>query len=413
MFCSKCGNKSPSGARFCQKCGNKIDNNNESAHLLTHPDPASLVALNEDSASYAEQAPAMAGHDTSKIKHTNNTDFMSYNVVPNPTADNKPASHHNHKPNYYKHRTHMAAPTQSGDMDYTFYPGQTPEPEPDESTDTDNTGLIDYPIQPVFPKPVAPSRWAITDANLMKLQEPQLAPEPLPGQAPYSTDVTDFSGYQILPAAYKPATPTSENMTNGHTPIYQKPQNAELPQMLQQLQPQQQLQQQQLQSPVMTAPPPAEYVPHQEEMWHSHEESGDMITHMPGKKSKLPIIISVVAVLIIGAVVAVFLFNRIGRVNPDHLIGTWEQSPPLGTWIPRFEFNEDGTGMFFQFNTEHITIRNAVEFTWEISSGNMMRSSLWPEMAEVSMQRRSSPPRFSFRMEGSNEWQAFVQVVTQ
>lgn len=146
-------------------------------------------------------------------------------------------------------------------------------------------------------------------------------------------------------------------------------------------------------------------------MWRTHDEFDDMAAHIPRKKSKLPVILGVLAILIIAAVAAVVLINRFGGVNPDHLIGTWSQSPPLGTWIPRLEFRDDGTGQFYQFNTDHNVPRNEVHFSWSIESGNRMRSSLWPEMAEISFERDARPPRFRYRLESSGEWQSFVLVV--
>jgi len=509
MFCSKCGNKSPSGARFCQKCGASIGNNNESANLLDHP--TSLAALGEDSDSRAE-SPVVADHGKQAAKQEDSANFMSYNVVPKRAADiARPTGHQ-------RHRKHMAAPTQSADMDYTFYPGQSAEPSNEElaSKDKNNTDPLDYPIQPVFPKlakPVVVQR-VISDTNHTRLHTSPVAPG-LPAPKPTASDVTNFTGYQILPAAYKPteqrpqpieheyiqipqpqaepivSAPPPQPMHEQHVqptqpqhiplaepvppqlvhvqvqqpqhipaqpqqpqpiptqpqqpqPMHVQPQQSQ-PIHVQPQQPQPMHVQPQQPQPMHVQPQPPQHVPvqpqlqapqpkqqmpvrrqqpqpvptmplaeydqaQQQAMWQMHEEP-EMATHLPRKKSKIPTVIGILVVLILLAGTGFFVYNMIRNVNPDHLVGTWEQSPPLGTWIPRFDFREDGTGMFYQFNTDHNVSRYEVAFAWSIESGNMMRNSLWPDLAEVSFDRGARPPRFRYKFEGSDDWQSFVRVV--
>jgi len=140
------------------------------------------------------------------------------------------------------------------------------------------------------------------------------------------------------------------------------------------------------------------------------EESDDITEYAQRKKSKLPLVIGALVLLIVVGVAGFFMINRMGSVSPNQLVGTWAQSPQLGTWIPRFEFREDGTGQFYQFNTDHNVVRNAVQFEWDIRSGNMMYNEIWPEMAEIRIVR-GAPPRFRYRLESSESWQEFVKVV--
>jgi len=118
-------------------------------------------------------------------------------------------------------------------MDYTFYPGQRAEPELDEIAGAAKSGQEDYHIEPVFPKPVKRAiPRVITATNQPRLVQPAAPglPEPVqlpasgipePVQLPVSnipepvspaptSDVAEFAGYQILPAAYTSAPERSE-----------------------------------------------------------------------------------------------------------------------------------------------------------------------------------------------------------
>ena len=506
MFCSKCGNKSPSGARFCQKCGAKMGTNNETAHLLNHP--ASLAELGGDSSSRVEPTPVAAeqdvpaANDTPDVNQINSANFTSYNVVPNRTPEVKPVVNN-------KRRSHMTAPTPSADMDYTFYPGQTAESDLDESAlnNASESDPMGYTIEPTFPKLAKRNPRIETSARFGT----QSVTPGLPAPESHAVDVADFSGYQILPAAYKPVehreqhthydrvqvqhvdivntgapepqpmpvytpepqpmpvyepepqpmpaympepqpapayTPEPQPMPvyapePQSTPVY-KPQPQPMPSNIPQPPPthihapnpqpvpvhaqsaparaQVIIPQPQLAQPPQTATAPAQPLPmqydshdehsHQQEEWYAYDEPDNPVSYKPLKKSKLPIILAVMVLLVIGVGAAIFFVGRIGSVNPSHLVGTWEQSPPLGTWIPRLEFGADGTGRFYQFNTAHDVSRNEIPFTWSIENGNMMRNSLWPELAYITVDR-SRPPRFRYRRESTDSWQAFVMVVEQ
>ena len=462
MFCSKCGNKSPSGARFCQKCGAKTSNSNESASLLAHP--ASVAELGENPDSHAEPPLAEPEHTPPNTKRTGSSDFMSYNVVPDRSSDAKinPAI------NGFKRRAHMAAPTTSADMDYRFYPGQKAEPDADDAAVKDDKKMdpMDYSMQPVFPKPAVLSQRVISDASHSSYHK---LPAPgLPAPNPPTADVAEFTGYQILPAAYKPVEARQLQVEKEHVSIPQaplpvleqisedlhqfQPQFAPVqpvlppPELVQMQQPQVippqaqqpqpvpiQVQQPQVIHPQPVQPQPAPVQAQQpqvilpqpvqpnpmpiqqpmhtqpQEPWHTYEEADEFV-NMPKKKSKLPVIIIAVVLLIAAGGAAFFLINRAGNVSASQMIGTWEQSPPLGTWIPRLEFREDGTGQFYQHNGDHNVTRNEVQFTWRIEYGNMMRNSLWPALAEIQIVR-GAPPRFNYRIEGSDSSQSFVMVV--
>jgi len=496
MFCSKCGNKSPSGARFCQKCGAKTSNNSESANLLSHP--ASLAELGESPDSFTDPPQIGSAYDTPDTKHADSANYVNNNGF------NRRAADINGKPvgSGFRRHPHMAVPTPSADMDYTFYPGQKAEPDLAETSQKNNkTDQMEYPMQPVFAKPMAVSQRAISGVSnprLYKLPAPG-ASEPMQSNA----DIAEFTGYQILPAAYKPAEARPVYVQHEYAPANNAPQAEPEPvvdelhyvhaqhmpvqqpvaipvpvQPAQQpvaipapVQPAQQpvfipvpvqpVQQpaaipapvlpvpsQPVQAqpaliplPAQLAPPPqqqapakvhlpsprpilpqqmqpmhpqpqAEYDRRQEE-WHDDEEYGNMNAQKPKKKSNLPtIIIAVVLFLAVGGA-AFFFINMRNNVSASQIVGTWEQSPPLGTWIPRFEFNDDGTGQFYQFNTDHNVSMNEVPFTWAIESGNMMRNSLWPELAEIEIIRGARPPRFRYRLESSTSWQSFVMVVSQ
>jgi len=145
-------------------------------------------------------------------------------------------------------------------------------------------------------------------------------------------------------------------------------------------------------------------------IWQALDDSDDD-DEEPRGKLRLPVIIVGVAVLIIAAAAIFFIVSRSGNVNPNHLVGTWSQSPPIGTWVPRLEFREDGTGLYYQFNSHYNISRNDVPFTWEIENGNMMRNSLWHERVEVIVQSGARPPRFRYRLESDEVWQSFMMVM--
>lgn len=501
MYCSKCGNKSPAGARFCQKCGAKAVNNiSETVNLLNHP--ASLAELGGGGDSYTshgqEQAPHATGyeHDISAAKREGSAGFMSYNIAPKRNVETKSKT-----TGYNKQRPHMAAPIPSAEMDYTFYPGQTAELDPDDPAPKNANGSdpMEYPIAPTFPKPAKPSLRAIADTSHTRVN-PQVAPG-APASKPHSANVTEFAGYQILPAAYKPTQQRTTPEYNDRIPVQhielpqQQPVVPEPPMPTSPVQPQPEFAhapeiqplpvhaqpipthaqpvpiapqpvpappqpmnippqsapvlpqqptiippqpvpippqqptiilpqavqtppQQPMNIPPQPVNPPPQPVythpqkeyPPQQEMWQTYNEPDDMITHMPEKKSKLPAILCVIVVLAIAGAAIFFFVNRMGNVNPDRMVGTWEQSPPLGTWIPRLEFNADGTGQFYQFNGYLNVSRGEREFTWSIVDGNMMQKSLWTELAEIVIVR-GSPLRFRYRLENSDEWRSFVYVV--
>ena len=546
MFCSKCGNKSPSGARFCQKCGAKVAAKvNSTAHLLNHP--ASLAELGRDTGAII--APASASPE---------------NDPPSRAADIKPAA--------FKPRTHMVAPTPSADMDYTFYPGQTAEPDLDKLSDAAKTAQKEYLIEPVFAKPLKRALpRAITATN-----PPRLAQAPAPGlpeptqpalglpepvQPAPAGDVAEFAGYQILPATYTPAAERPEYVYHDRvqaqhveldtglydtqpvqvyapqtapvytpepkpTPVYTpasqpaqvytpeprpapvytpepqpmpvykpapqpapvyatetqpiqiympEPQpkqtyTAELqsapvytpdpqpapvytpdpqpapvytpdpqpapvyipdpkPVQIQMPQPQKpvQIQMPQPQKPVqvqMPTPQPAPALPPQPapvqpqsqlepqpDSRHMYQRLDDDDVDMPKKKRVLPRILGVAVVLIVVAAAAFFIYDRVVNISPNQLVGTWVQSPPLGQWIPRLEFRADGTGTSYHFNSEHNVRRNENYFVWRIESGNQMVNSLWPATADIAFVRGARPPRFSYRLEGYDEWRSFTLVI--
>jgi len=144
-------------------------------------------------------------------------------------------------------------------------------------------------------------------------------------------------------------------------------------------------------------------------MWQVYDESGDMVTHMPPRRSLLRVILIALAILVIAATATVIYVSRRGNVNPNNVVGTWAQSPTLVSWVPKFEFNEDGTGQFFELNSSHNTVRHDVAFTWSIEDGNMMKSSLWTEMAEIELRMDTYPPRLRYRFYGER-WRTFVLV---
>jgi len=509
MFCSKCGNKSPSGARFCQKCGAKKENNNGTAHLLNHP--SSLAELEGGAGS-------LAAHDVSGIAEPDAIAGRGHEALA--------AKHSDAKPSGYGKRAHMPAPTPSADMDYTFYPGQTAESDIDEpvKNSASDSDPMEYLIEPTFPKPANKRLRAITDTNPARFNGkpshssqpvqslPTVQPTPpvtprLPEPESYAADVTEFSGYQILPAAYTPERQDARYDYYDRVPVQHVeivnpeppapvqippqpmplnvpppepepihiPQPQAVPVYAQPLpSPQQQLayippvpsqqpvhispapsqqpvhippvssqqpahiasvplpqpvnispQQQpvhtpppQPQQPVRVPPQPAytqqlaEHDTQHEmrQMYDGYEESDGMETHAPEKKRLRPVIVGVV-VIIIAIAAAAFFFSRMGNINPNRLVGTWTQSPPLGTWIPRIEFRDDGTGQFYHFNTSHNASRHETEFTWSIESGDMMINSLWDERAQIVLERGARPPRFRYRLESRSDWNSFMLVV--
>jgi len=477
MFCPKCGNKSPSGARFCQKCGVKFGNANETVNLLNHP--ASLAELGSDTAPYEAtdaEFETTAMHTATAAKHMDNAGFMNYNVTPRRAAEIRPTG--------YKTRSYMAAPMPSAEMDYTFYPGQKAEPELEEATSKGVNGSdpMEYSLEPTFPKPMKLAPRVITDASAIRYHPQQHMPG-LPAPQPHTADVAEFTGYQILPAAYSPAqqenpyvhydrvqaqhvelntevtdpqsmfvqpvlvqpvpvqlvqprpapAPPMQPHPMPVPPVQQQPMPVHIPQPqtmpvydqqtvpvkpqqpqsipVQPIQPHpmpvQPVQQQPQPAPIQQ---PTEYInDSHEEMWQMYDEPDEMDAQIPRKKSKLPVIIGILVVLIIAGAGVYYFFNIMGNVNPSHLVGTWAQEPPLGTWIPRLEFRGDGTGLFYHYNTAQDSRRNETNFTWSIEDGNMMRNSLWPEIVEIELIGRARPPRFR-RNEGG-QWQSYVFVV--
>ena len=555
MFCAKCGNKSPSGARFCRKCGTKVPGINETVHVpvapesgmvaeapsymaapvrnvpppppimapphITPPPPIAAMPTVQPlpPISSAPSAPSQPLSQPSIAAALNTMPQTPIGEVLNVESPPPPPKRGNENdagsPRPRTRRAHMAAPTSSGDMDYTFYPGQAaPSPTPPGMKSKDaGEDLEEYPIQPIIPKPLSHIPRVVSDGSYAGYHVPPKLPEPQPA----SSDVTDFTDYQILPASasyeasYEPAQPQSYEPVQPqymyeayapqpqHVPMPAEPAPSYVPAPLQvpahmpvpapmpvptpmqvapapqhihmqidpvppytpapvhmepppqhvhmQIEPLPQPMPmeppQAMRMPAEPPPPPQFTPPHEpvhipqvpapqiqpytpppakpaqedwpsQENWPSYDEYGDV--YAPRKKSKAPMVISIIIILLIAGGAMFTLYIRSIRVSPSQVVGTWGPTMPIGTWIPQIEFNEDGTGRQFQFNTEHNASRDEIPFEWElvttgILSSTYMRNSIWPELAEITINRRTRPVRLQYRFESSDIWHTFQRKV--
>jgi len=186
MFCSKCGNKSPEGARFCHKCGTKTGQDNNPAPNIANPNiQHTVVPHNPGMAGFhAPQNPAnVMPYPPAHVQPGQPPVYNHGSNVPvaqNPQVIGYPAppvapsiiDYTNHQPYAIapvipqEINEHKADPTDY--MDYDFFPNQpksagTSEEIKDETADAQ---FVDYPLQPAAQKPDKP--------------EPTPAPEPSP-----------------------------------------------------------------------------------------------------------------------------------------------------------------------------------------------------------------------------------------
>jgi len=140
---------------------------------------------------------------------------------------------------------------------------------------------------------------------------------------------------------------------------------------------------------------------------------GAMVTHMPGKRNKTPIIWGLAGLIIIAAIVFVIMFAR-GSVQPEQLHGTWTPpGPDIGTWVRRMEFNSDGTGRQYYFDEYHRNSMDETPFLWNIEGRNRLTTTLWPDaVATVQVASRGGENTLRYRLEGQDTWIEYRQVRT-
>jgi len=143
-------------------------------------------------------------------------------------------------------------------------------------------------------------------------------------------------------------------------------------------------------------------------------ETNDIVTHTP-KKGKGPLIFAISTGIIFIAVVIVFLITILGgSVSNEDLAGTWTPAGyVLGPHNLRMQFNEDGTGRQYIFDTVHHSEADIIPFLWRIEGRNELilistapggPSLLWPHESIIQISRRTGEPSLSFRPEGQSEW---------
>ena len=137
------------------------------------------------------------------------------------------------------------------------------------------------------------------------------------------------------------------------------------------------------------------------------------IEHLPRKKSRMTIILSVIAFIFL-AVVAIIVLSGRDRFNSNtSLAGAWEEVLLMGTWAQRYEFNEDGTGSSYRFNAHHDTVSNYVSFNWEFEGRNAINFTNYAgghEMAEFSFTVRSGRTVLRLRFDNNDDWEDFWQI---
>ena len=452
MFCSKCGNKSPAAARFCNKCGTKIINGDTTALATDNHALQPVAPLN-----YTQQHIPPVQNKPAPL-HIDTTDYFTppfapANIVQNTNPQYQTASH----------APAATAPAPADPpavhpdfMDYEFYPAICDTKSTLESTQLQagNLDIYDYPIQPAAKKAVKPEPRAIVDQSYTGYPTPPPAPQPpvrpltvntdfanfppLPSAsipAPQPVDIPDFAAYNPKPAAPKPAEPMPLPMdyVNHQQPNAQN-HTAETPAMKAPLQempireaPIQEtpLRETPIQpipgtptQPIQGAPTqPIQGAPTQEIPQHDDHAMpphlpNDTVTHTPKKKNGAAIIACIAGIAILGVIAVLFLFSRDGSVTPEQLVGTWtSSSPQMGTRVSRLEFNEDGTGRYYQFDEVHESVVEERSFDWNIDANSRLNNSLWTEMAEVQISTRAGQTILRYRLESLNYWYEYRRVI--
>ena len=195
MFCSKCGNKSPAGARFCHKCGTKVINDNPSP-VYVSPPPQEPIQQQPEPANYAGYPqqypvqPIMPGYTNFPSPET-----MQYEAYPSSPPEEKSPEE--------------STPGFAESMDYMFFPSESVgvEQETKKESSTGNTNFIDYPMEPFTPP--APKQEPKVDHNLYYSNMPlvnnpgyvgyQPAPQPMPTPVPPQGQFTGQPIYPELP----------------------------------------------------------------------------------------------------------------------------------------------------------------------------------------------------------------------
>ena len=436
MFCSKCGNQSPAGARFCNKCGTKVMNGDN--NILQSTD--NLVLPPTALTNHVQQPVAPAQHEPTPLP-IDTMDYFAPPFAPNHIQSAIPE---------YPVAPTASEPLAAGTtvvhpdfMDYVYYP---PTPDTQNSSEsvqshTDSLDIYEYPMQPVIKKPAKPELRAIVDQSYSTYPPPQMTPTPAEPLRPLTVN-TDFANFPPLPTTASPEPQALEipNFTDFNpppaTPEPAKPIHAPVDYMdYQPPEPPSSTSEIFLDEPPLQTTPlqdihvkevPQREMPIREELpiekmqqyddydTISLHHPSDMVTHMPKKKNGAAIIVCIAGIAIIAVIAAIYLFSRGGSVNPEQLIGTWTPTTPqMGTQVARLEFREDGTGRSYQFDEFHNAIRDELHFSWSIEDGNRLRNTLWAQTADVEILIRAGHTILRYQLDGHDYAYEYRQVIQQ
>jgi len=241
MFCSKCGNKSPAGARFCHKCGAKMMNNDVPASDFPAQQPVAPQFQEQRYVDNIQHFIPSQFPQNNEMQNHNYHGFAESHIVPhdprvhapwpqNPNISGTPVPNISQQPsqipdsisyaNY--HMPPHAAPANQGlqpHTNFTEYPAAPPElaqppneeeplPSPSKTQTEqakDYSEYMDYVFFPNQPKPAdADSDNKPADNSMDSIEYPIQPPAPKPKkQAPPESPA--FSGYSYQPSTYNQA----------------------------------------------------------------------------------------------------------------------------------------------------------------------------------------------------------------
>ena len=132
----------------------------------------------------------------------------------------------------------------------------------------------------------------------------------------------------------------------------------------------------------------------------------DLIENMPKKRSSAAIIAGITMFVIAIALGAFFFINRDTASPSERIVGTWEQVIMMGTWVRHFEFNHDGTGNSYEYNTIHQLTRYETSFEWVVDGSNLYITNYTGEIdtAQFEFSAIAGRPVLRMRFDSDADW---------